>query len=511
MGSHSLLRSRAWLWAVAAVVAETGFALLLRPYLAPVNLAMIYLLGVVAVSARADRWIAVATALTSVAAFDFFCVPPYLTFIIEDFEYLVTFAAMLVVALVISTQTDRIRAHAIDATEREARAQALYRLSDRLANETKLFDTACVAASVASEVLQSQVVIFMPKDDAISFLRRTSATLPMPESEETIAQWVFRHGRKAGLGVDDLIHAKALYVPLRGARNVVGVMAVVPTNSNSTDLEQLGTLADRLANQTALSIERTLSHNAAEASRLQMQTEQMRSSLLSAVSHDLRTPLASITGAASTLRQQGERLSAETRNELLESISDETERLSRLVSNLLDMTRFESGPVALKRDGCPLEEIVGTALHRLRGKLKGREVSVELPPTLPLVLVDEVLMGQVFINLLENAVKYTAAVSPIEISALAVGDAVEVSLRDHGSGFDPVEQDRLFEKFYRSRTGNAGGAGLGLAIAKAVVEAHGGRISAFNHPRGGAVFRFSLPTLTLPVAPQEPRLEEQST
>ena len=458
---------------------------------------MVYLLGVVGVSARANRAIAAATAVASVAAFDFFCVPPYLTFAVEDTEYVITFGAMLIVALVIGAQTGRIRAQAREAAAREARAQALYRLSDRLASETRVFETARAAAELASEALSAQVVIFLPEDDAISFRRRTADQLPVPGSEESIAQWTFRNGRKSGLGVDPLLKATAQYVPLRGARAVVGVMAVVPSGESPLDHSEREILIDLFANQTALALERTLSHNAAEVSRLQMQTEQMRSSLLSAVSHDLRTPLASITGAASTLRQQGERLPLQTRNELLESISEETERLSRLVANLLDMTRFESGGVELRREACPLEEIVGIALHRLETQLKGREVRVKLPLELPLVYVDEVLLGQVFVNLLENAVKYGGA--PIEIGARAVGPVVEVEVRDHGPGFAPGDERHLFEKFYRGSTGSARGAGLGLAISKAVVEAHGGRIEAFSHAERGAVFRFTLPAPESPV------------
>jgi len=460
---------------------------------------MVYLLGVVAVSSRSSRATAVFTALASVAAFDFFCVPPYLTFAVEDSEYLITFGAMLVVALVISALTSRILAQSKQAAAREARAQALYQLSNRLAGETQVFDTARLAATLASEALGAQVVIFLPEDDAISFRRRTSDQLPIPITEETIANWAFRNGRKAGRGVDDLLNATALYVPLRGSRKILGVMAVIPNQASPLDAQERDILIDLFANHTALAIERTLSHNAAEASRIQVKAEQMRSSLLSAVSHDLLTPLASITGAASTVREQGDRLSPETRNELLESISDETERLSRLVANLLDMTRFETGGFELRRDAYPLEEIIGTSLHRLDNLLKGRELTVDLPATLPLVLGDEVLLGQVFVNLLENAVKYTPPGSPIEISAREADGMVEVQVCDHGPGFAPGEQEHLFEKFYRSRSGSARGAGLGLAISKAVVEAHGGRIEAFNRSGGGAVFRFYLPMQPLPV------------
>ncbi|MEO5924196.1 MAG: ATP-binding protein [Bryobacteraceae bacterium] len=488
-------RWKTWPSGVAAIAAATAVALILRPYLAPVNLAMIYLLAVVAVAARADRITAAITAFASVAAFDLFCVPPYGTFAVTDSEYLLTFVAMLAVALVINRQTDRIRRQRTETADREARAQTLYRLSEALANETRVFEVARAAAALASEALGAQVVIFLRDGASISFDRRTSDHLPVPRSEMTIAEWVFQHGRKAGLGVDDLLKATALYVPLRGTRAAVGVMAVVPQGTPLFDKGEREVLIDLMANHTALAIERTASQNTAERSRIQMETEQMRSSLLSAVSHDLLTPLASITGAASTIRRQGEKIPPATRDELLQSISDEADRLSRLVRNLLDMTRFETGEVELRREAYPLEEIVGLALRRLDALLKDRKITVKLPDSLPLVNGDEVLLGQVFVNLLENAVKYTPPATPIEITARETDSTIEVTVRDHGPGFAPGQQEHLFEKFYRGRAGNATGTGLGLAISKAVIEAHGGTIEAFNHPDTGAVFRFHLPAI----------------
>jgi two-component system sensor histidine kinase KdpD len=223
-----------------------------------------------------------------------------------------------------------------------------------------------------------------------------------------------------------------------------------------------------------------------------MQTEQMRSSLLSAVSHDLRTPLASITGAASTLRSQSDKLLPETRQELIESIADEAERLSRLVSNLLDMTRLESG-VELRRDLYPLEEIVGAALQRMERQLERREVTTHLPDNLPLVSGDDVLLGQLLVNLLENAIKYTPEGTPIEVAVESGEDAITLEIRDRGPGFAPKEEQRIFEKFHRGRSTRARGAGLGLAICRAIVEAHRGSIDAFNRAGGGAVFRIRLP------------------
>ena len=478
--------------AVAIVGFATLIALALRPYLAATNLAMVYLLGVVAVATRCNRRASVMASFLSVAAFDFFCVPPYLTFQVSESEYLITFAAMLVVALVISAQTSRIRAQAVRAVDRESRTKALYRLSRRLSTKTRVFDAALAAAEVAEEVFGAPVTIFLPEDGRISFRKRTSDQLLISTSEEEIAQQVFDHGRKAGKGMKSFTDAAATYMPLKGASRIVGVLAILPGTHGETLHDDQHHLLDLFANQTALAIERTQSQNAAADARMQMETEEMRSSLLSAVSHDLRTPLASITGAASTLRSQGEKLAPGVRDELLESISEEALRLSRLVGNLLDMTRLESG-MELRRDLYPLEEIVGAALQRLEPQLAGREVTAAIPEDLPLVNVDDVLLGQVLVNLLENAAKYSPPGRVIEIAATATPAAVQLEVRDRGRGFAEGEEKRLFEKFYRGKSEGVRGAGLGLAICRAIVMAHRGSIEALHREGGGAIFRIRLP------------------
>ncbi|MEP6963566.1 MAG: DUF4118 domain-containing protein, partial [Acidobacteriota bacterium] len=402
--------AREFALALCVLGVSTMVALTLRPHVTATNLAMVYLMGVVAVALHCGRQVSVVVSFLSVAAFDFFCVPPYLTFRVQDYEYVLTFAVMLVVALVIGTQTVRIRKQAADALLREAHSQTLYRLSRRLAGQNRVFDMGRIAAEYASEVFRSSAVIFFPKDGQINFVKRSSDRLPIAAQEEPIAQWVFERGQKAGRGTETHREAAALYLPLKSTRECVGVMAVVPGPGVSLTGE-LRQLLDLFAQQTASAMESTRSQNAAETARIQMREEQMRSALLSAVSHDLRTPLASITGAASTLRSQGEKLLPETRQELLESIAEEAERLSRLVSNLLDMTRLQSG-VELRRDLYPLEEIVGSALQRMEPQLSQRQVTTQLPDNLPLVLIDDVLFGQLLVNLLENATKYTPDGSP---------------------------------------------------------------------------------------------------
>jgi two-component system sensor histidine kinase KdpD len=479
--------------ALAILAVCTLISLALREHLAATNLAMVYLLGVVVVAMNCSRHVAVAASFVSVAVFDFFCVPPYLTFGVTDYQYLVTFAGMLVVALVISTQTGRIREQAMQAEEREARTEALYRLSRLLAGETRVFEAARSAAELAEEIFHTRVIIFLPDEGKMSFRRRTADQLLIPTAEESTAQWVFDHAQKAGKGMPIRSNETALYIPLRGTRETFGVMAILPDDEKRVFLPEQQNLLDVFANQTALAIERTISHRAAEDARLRMETEQMRSSLLSAVSHDLRTPLASITGAASTLRSQGDKVPLEVRYELLESISDEAERLSRLVGNLLDMTRFESGAVVLRRDLCPLEEIVGPALQRLESKLAGRQVTTELPADLEPVYGDDVLLGQVVLNLLENTLKYSPPGTPIDLVASPSDGAVILEIRDRGPGLAPGEEQRIFEKFYRGSTKGVRGAGLGLAICRAIMQAHHGEITAFNREGGGAVFRLRLP------------------
>ncbi len=479
-----------WAWATAAVALSSAVALLLRPWLAPTNLAMLFLLGIVTVAMRSRRRVAFYAAFLSVAAFDFFCVPPYLTFSVTDYEYVVTFLVMLAVGLIISGLTVRIRQQAEHAVEREAQTQALYQLTRELAGETRQFDVARLAGNITREIFGGQVVIFLPGEDGkISFRRRTTDHLPVPLSEEGIAQWVFDHAQKAGKGLDTLPGATAIYLPLGQPRKVFGVMAVLPARANTPERLHL---LDVFASQTTLALERAAAAAAAADTAVKMESEQMRNSLLSAVSHDLRTPLASITGAATSLLTRGEHFDAATRLGLLESIAEEATRLGRLVNNLLEMTKLDAG-AEVKREWHPLEEIVGAALTRLEPILAGREVTTSLPLDLPMLSVDDVLLEQVLINLLENAVKYTPAGTPIEIAALRDGEQVSVEVRDRGPGLPPGQENRIFEKFFRGSEQSGRGAGLGLAICRAIVNGHGGRIEALQRSGGGAVIRVHLP------------------
>jgi two-component system sensor histidine kinase KdpD len=399
---------------------------------------------------------------------------------------------MLTVALVISSLTIRIRLQAVRAAEREARTQALHKLVSALSGEMSWMEAARTATKIASDVFGAKIVLFFPDAGKISFRRRTTDDLPVPGSEEAIAQWVFDHGEKAGKGTDTLPGAHALYLPLRGSQSVLGVLAALPRESSKLNSPEELRFLEIFASQTAIAIERIQAVLAARDAQLRAQAEEIRSSLLSAVSHDLRTPLAAITGAASSLRSQRHQMDEATQQELLDSIEQEAERLGRLVTNLLEMTRLESGRVSVQRDWHPLEEIVGAALTRLDRVLESRPVTTELPLGL-MVFADAVLLEQVIWNVLENAAKYTPEGTPIAIAARAQNDGVTIEIADSGPGFTPGEEQRIWDKFYRGRTEGTRGVGLGLAISRAIVIAHGGRIEAENRPQGGALIRIWLP------------------
>jgi two-component system sensor histidine kinase KdpD len=410
-----------------------------------------------------------------------------------QYEYLITLAVMLIVALLISAMTSQIRLQTAASLERERQTRALYRLSLELAGHARAFDIAKSAAALAEETFPLNVTVFLASDDGqISFSRRTSEHLHMPSTEQSIAQKAFDERRNAGKGTNIHPSAAARYIPIRSAGTTYGVMAVSALGSEGELLTEHQNLLEVFASQTGLAIERATAASAAQSAEIRVETENMRTSLLSAVSHDLRTPLASITGAAATLKTHWNRLDTDVRDELLQSVSDEAERLNRLLSNLLEVTRLEGG-VHLHKEAFPLEEVVGAALHRLQRQLAGRNVVTQIPSDLPMVAIDDVLMEQVFINLVENALKYTPPETDISIAASCQNHAVEVTVLDSGPGFKQGQEDLVFEKFFRGRTDNVRGAGLGLAICRAIIEAHGGAIRAENRPGGGAVIRFTIP------------------
>jgi two-component system, OmpR family, sensor histidine kinase KdpD len=482
------------------------------------DVVMIYLLGIMLVSSRFGLGTSVLAAFLSVAAFDFFFVPPYLTFAIADFRHATTFTVMFVVAIVISGLTQRIRNQAATARERELRTATLYELSRELAEARDRPSVIQVSARHIQKVFDSRVEVFTPEAGGRvgrAYAGPEAAPAPVTERQLSVAQWVWANQREAGLGTSTLPSGGTLYVPLIASGGVVGVLALTPQDPVRFDQIEQRRRLDAFAAQMALAIERASLTEETERARREIEAEQLRSSLLSSVSHDLRTPLAVITGSTSTLLHGGTGISEVTRQDLLKTVLEEAERLNRLIRNLLDMTRLESGAVKVKKEWLPLEELVGSALNRLDARLAGREVHVELARDLPLVPCDAVLIEQTLINLLENAAKYSSG--SIDISATGREAEIVVEVADRGPGIQAGQEQRVFEKFQRAgREGGPEGVGLGLTICRAIVSAHGGRIWVENRPDGGASFKFALPiegtAPALPASePSEPAPPEPRT
>ncbi|MET0412117.1 MAG: DUF4118 domain-containing protein, partial [Polyangiaceae bacterium] len=493
------LRSFAAAAAITAAATGVGWGLFGRDQLPDV--VMMYLLGIMLVAGRFGLAASIFAACLSVATFDFFFVPPFLTFAVGDLRHTVTFVVMFVVAVVISGLTERIRQQAESARQRERRTAALYRLSRELAAAQGSRPVIMAAATELEKVFNCRVSVFVSEVDGKLVRAYASPGLGTTSDRDfSIAHWVWSHRQEAGLGTTTLPSSTALYQPLMASGGIVGVLGLLPDSPERLDAIQQRRQVDAFSAQMALALERALLAEETEQARRDVEAEQLRSALLSSVSHDLRTPLAVITGAASTLLESTPQLAPAARQDLTRSILEEAERLNRLIKNLLDMTRLESGAVQVKREWVSLEEVVGAALNRLEARLAGRELRVALPADLPLLPFDAVLIEQVLINLLENALKYGA--DPIEIGASAQSGGVMVEVADHGPGIPAGEETRVFDKFHRAaREGSPGGVGLGLAICRGIVAAHGGKIWVQNREQGGAAFRF-----TLPIVGEPPRL-----
>lgn len=465
----------------------------LFPYLALSNLIMVYLLGQIAISMRWGRGPSALASALSVLSFDFFFVRPYFSFAVSDTEYLFTFAIMLFTGLVISTLTARSKVQALSARRRERRTAALYSMSRELTATLDPAEIAQVAVRHIANVLDAQIVLLAPTAKK-GLAPLGEGPSPVIEAEQGIARWVLEHGKPAGLGTETLPGSGALYLPLVTAQGTLGVLVIRPNPSAGIlEPEQIH-LLETFAGQTALALERANLAHDAQTALVRIETERLRNSLLSAISHDLRTPLATIIGATTTVLDAGEQLDETDRRELFASVREEAERLDRLVGNLLDMTRLEAGAIAVQKDWHVLEEMIGVAVRRVARLIEGRPLRVDLPIDLPLLSCDGLLIEQVLVNLLENAARHTPAGSPIDVRAGQEADQVWVEVADRGPGLPLGQESQLFERFHGvDDPQRRMGTGLGLTICKGIIELHGGTIAASNRPGGGAVFHFTLP------------------
>jgi two-component system sensor histidine kinase KdpD len=475
------------------------------------DVVMLYLLGIVLVSLRWGLWPSLLTAIFSVITLDFFFIPPFHTFAVSDVSHVTTFAVMFFVAVVISGLTKRVRDQADAARERELRTASLYSLSGALARAKATTDVVAAGAKHVHDVFGMRATILVPgTSDHLSAPAKTGLWTFVPDEKELgVAEWTWHNGRAAGAGTDTLPSSRGSYLPLEASGGRVGVLGVLmPRDRGETHDERQHLAA--IAGQIAGTLERTRFAEKAHQAQLRVEAEQLRNSLLSSVSHDLRTPLAVITGAASTLL--GSKLDEATQKDLTETVLTEAELLNRLVRNLLDMTRLEAGAVELKKEWQPVEEAIGAALERVDRIVGDRVIETRLQGDLPLVPFDSVLLQQVLVNLLENAAKYTPPDTEITVGArLTTESEVQIEVADRGAGLPPGEESKIFTKFYRAERGRGGGVGLGLTICKGIVTAHGGRIWAHNREGGGASFCFTLPIEGTPPDLAEPESARQGS
>lgn len=473
------------------------------------NIVMVFLLGVVVVAARYGRGPAIATAVANVLVFDFVFVPPYLQFSVSDAQYLLTFAVMLIIGVIISTLTARIKDQLRAARHLQRRTDALFRLTKQLTEVAGPEFLIRTAGQQLQAIFDGEVIIYVREGPGPLKLRYgETSNIAQHEVNSAVAQWVADHDQVAGAGTDTLPNATALFAPLIGSQRTIGTVGIKSNDLDRFSDPEQARLLETCASLIALSLERDQSVIEASEAKLQVQSEELRNSLLSSVSHDLRTPLAVIGAASTSLLDERPGESEQSRRETLQTIVQESTHLARLVENLLDMTRLEAGVVEPNKQWHVLEEIVGSALSRTHHELQGHHMKVSIPAELPLILLDGVLMEQVFVNLLENAARYTPRGSQIEIVAEHKRQQVEVRVSDNGPGLPPGSESRVFEKFFRASTSTADsrrGVGLGLAICRAIVQAHGGRLIARNRPSGGAEFVMTLPA---DQSPPHVRLDE---
>ncbi len=501
--SVSAIRWDRYVWALATTGVCTALAFTMFRAFELSNLVMVYLLGVTIAGLRLGRGPALLTAAMNVVAFDFFFVPPRFSLAISDVQYLITFAVMLIIALVIANLMASVRQQTRVAGARERRTALLYAMSRELVATRGTESLAQVAVSHVAEVFQCRAVVLLPNSEGkLVYPRGTPLEGSLRGADLAVAQWVADHGRPAGLGTDTLPASTALYVPLRESDQPLGVLAVRPSNPRRVLLPEQRHLLETFASQIGLALERAQLAETAETARLNAERESLRNTLLASISHDLRTPLSVIAGAGSALARHGKSLDDAARVTLARSIETKALEMSELVSNVLDLMRFESGHMALRRDWQTLDDLVGTALGNMESKLAQHPVDVRIPHDLPPVYVDATLIVQVFSNLFDNIAKYTPAGTRVFVSALVDGKLVRVLVEDEGPGLPGGDPARLFDKFQRgNEEGSVVGVGLGLAICQAIIRAHGGEIEAHRREGGGARFEFTLPAEELAEEP----------
>lgn len=479
---------------LAAIAAATAVNAAIDPFVGHYALALIYLLTVVGLALFVGRGAVFLAATMSALLWNFLFLPPRHTFSINSVQDALMFGMYFAVALVLGQLTARIRTQERAERRREKRSTALYLLTRDLADAASVDEMVQRLVAEVGRVFECSVAMLLREaDGSLARKPHPASTLAVSEKEQGVAAWAFRHGKVAGHYTDNLPLSESLHLPLATKQGVIGVLCVRLAADKPPTLEQRD-LLDAFARQAALVLDHLRLGTEAEQARVVAESERLSKSLLNSVSHELRTPIAAITTAATALDGIEPGDQPELARVLAGEIQTSAARLNRLVANLLDMTRLESGHVKPRLEWCDVKDLVNAAVRKTEKELAQHKVTVSLPPNLPLVKLDPVLMEQALLKLLVNAATYTAPGTAVEIAASASGHELSLVVADRGPGLPAESLPHVFEKFYRVPGAPAGGTGLGLSIVKGFTEAQGGQVEAANREGGGAAFtlRFSL-------------------
>jgi two-component system sensor histidine kinase KdpD len=487
---------RPYLMALLIAAVGLGAAALIKPHFGIENVDLVFLTAVVIVAVRYGLWPSMLTSVIASLAYNFFFLPPIYTFTITDPTNVIAFFFFMLIAILVSNVAGRVRVQADTAIGRIRTTEQLYAFSRKLAGTATLDDVLWATAYQTALMLKVRVVLLLPDDGLLTVKAGYPPEDELDKADLAAANWAWSNDRPAGRGSDTLPGAKRLFLPMRTGRGLIGVIGIDDDRSGPLLTPDQRRLLDALVDQGALAIERVLLVEDMDRVKRTVESERLRSALLTSISHDLKTPLASVLGSASTMRDLGSSLSDIEKRDLLATVIDESERLNRFIANLLDMTRLESGAVVPNAALHDVGEIVGSALRRAGKILARHKVSLQLDANLPMLKLDAVLFEQVIFNLLDNAAKYAPADTTISIRSFRDRESVSLQVADEGDGIPPDELESVFDKFYRAQKGDhvRPGTGLGLAISRGFIEAMEGRITAANRTdRSGAVITVRLP------------------
>lgn len=500
---------RAYLWALAVMALVTALNWVIVHSVSWVEYQVVGLtdlLTVLLIAVYIGRGPALLAALVSAVSFNYFFIDPHYTFAIKRFQDIILISLYFIIAIFAGNLTARIRQQEQLAQRNVQRIMSLYRLARETATAADLDAVLRTAVDQLQQSFDAEVAILLAPTGLLRREPHAASTLAIDDKAFTVAQWAFANGRPAGRFTDTLPAAESHFVPLRTPNRVAGVIGLHLRHEQGLTFEQELQL-ETFVNQIALVVERQLLAQAAQQSALLQESERLHTTLLNSISHELRTPIATITGIADILASPAAKTAGAARQALLSDVRDAAQRLNHLVENLLDMSRLDAGRLQIKRDWCVVSDVVGVAVQQLQGCLAQRPLTLAIPPDLPLVQMDFMLMEQVLINLLHNVCNYTPPGSPVEIGAKIADGWLWLTVADRGPGIPAELLERIFDKFYRVPGTATGGTGLGLSICRGLVHAHGGELLAANRPDGGAIFTIQLPAAAAPPPVKEADIE----